>query len=41
MLLMLERAREDEKQEDRKTVDIRIILEQLGIDPKKWQKFHS
>jgi hypothetical protein len=38
VLLMLERVRANAKQDDRKTVDIRVILEQVGIDPEKWQK---
>ncbi|WP_263576148.1 hypothetical protein [Paenibacillus terricola] len=38
MLLMLERVHTDENKDDRKPIDIRVILEQLGIDPEKWKK---
>ncbi|PWV93827.1 hypothetical protein DFQ01_13467 [Paenibacillus cellulosilyticus] len=33
---MLERVHK-KKQEDRKPIDIRVIMEQLGIDPEKWK----
>lgn len=41
MLLMLERVQAEVKQEARKPIDIRVVLEQLGIELEKWQKANT